>query len=268
MPKSLEELQAKQRTSQKVSTLLYGRYGTGKTVCAATGIQPVLIDCFDPGGGRSRLISDRIAKGNTIIIDDRWTTLDAKAVETWEMEMEERIQSKMFDKIGTYVLDSYTTWSTCVLMYIAKKTGGAAKKGSVSPIGQILPGIPDYNYLIYAVTSWLSRIMQLPCNFVLTGHIEHDKDEATGAFLTGISAPGKVLPQDTFKLFDEIYVSMSIPTSTGPDYKLLTKNDGMFQARTRIGGGIFETYEQPDLKALLRKAGLSDANIDQTKKGA
>ena len=58
-------------------------------------------------------------------------------------------------------------------------------------------------------------------------------------------------------MFDEIYVTIAKQTSKGIEYSLLTRNDGLYQARTRLGrGGRFETYEKPDIKYLLKKAGF------------
>jgi len=56
-------------------------------------------------------------------------------------------------------------------------------------------------------------------------------------------------------LFDEIYMAVTKATSKGAEYSLLTRNTGLYKARTRLGKGKFETYEQQDIKALLQKAG-------------
>jgi hypothetical protein len=41
-------------------------------------------------------------------------------------------------------------------------------------------------------------------------------------------------------------------------YQLLTRASGMYQARSRLGkGGELDTYEKPDIKAILEKVGMS-----------
>ncbi len=57
-------------------------------------------------------------------------------------------------------------------------------------------------------------------------------------------------------LFDEIYVAQSRDTSKGAEYKLLTQSTGRHEARTRIGGGVFDKEEPQDIKALMKKAGM------------
>jgi hypothetical protein len=57
--------------------------------------------------------------------------------------------------------------------------------------------------------------------------------------------------------FDEIWVTHTKSRSTGVEYQIITKHTGPYLASSRIGkGGVFDTYEVPDIKALLKKAGL------------
>jgi hypothetical protein len=58
-------------------------------------------------------------------------------------------------------------------------------------------------------------------------------------------------------LFDELYVTHTKESASGLTYSLITKHTGQYVARTRIGAEKFETYEEPDIKALLTKAGFS-----------
>jgi hypothetical protein len=59
-------------------------------------------------------------------------------------------------------------------------------------------------------------------------------------------------------LFDELYCAQVRRSAAGETYNLLTRSDGIFKARTRLGReGIFETLEESDIKKLLKKAGYS-----------
>ena len=59
----------------------------------------------------------------------------------------------------------------------------------------------------------------------------------------------------------KIYMATTKETSNGVSYSLLTRNTGLYRARTRLGSNNrFETYEQPDIKALLAKAGFDTAD--------
>jgi len=88
-------------------------------------------------------------------------------------------------------------------------------------------------------------------------HDDYDKDDATGRMFIGIMVTGK-LKRRIPLLFDEIYCAMTKETSKGIEYQLLTRPTGLYQARTRLGkGGELETYEEPDIKNILRKVGMS-----------
>ena len=60
---------------------------------------------------------------------------------------------------------------------------------------------------------------------------------------------------------DEVYMATSKESSKGVEYSILTRNTGLYKARTRLGRNkIFDTYEEPNIKALLRKAGIDDSD--------
>jgi hypothetical protein len=62
-------------------------------------------------------------------------------------------------------------------------------------------------------------------------------------------------------LFDEIYYACTKESSAGVKYFFLTRATGLYKARTRLGkGGLFETYEEQDIKALLKKAGYDTSD--------
>jgi hypothetical protein len=94
----------------------------------------------------------------------------------------------------------------------------------------------------------------------VTAHLDYDKDDNTGRILASMMIGGQSkvkLPM----LFDEIYVTEAVETAKGVDYRILTKNNGKYQCRTRIGGDKFTTYETPDIKHLLGKAGLPSDDL-------
>jgi len=58
-------------------------------------------------------------------------------------------------------------------------------------------------------------------------------------------------------LFDEVYVMDPKKTSDGVKYRVLTQNTGTYTARSRLAkGGLLSMYEEPDIKGILRKAGM------------
>jgi len=245
--KKLRQLYKESKTSGTFNAIVYGDIGTGKTNIVRTARQPVLIHSFDPGG--TKTVRDEIDKGN-IIADTRYENEDAKsptAFAAWEKEFDRLRRTKFFESIGTFVIDSATTWSDAMMNEILKRGG---RQGTI-------PQIQDYLVQQNTIRDTIKAFTNLPCDCILTGHISLDKDEVSGRMHSSIMVAGKSAIKMPL-LFDEIYVAVSKNTAKGVEYKLITRNDGVYKARTRLGkGDVFETYEEPDIKALLKKSGLS-----------
>ena len=238
----------KESASSWVNILAYGDFGTGKTSLAATCPTPVFIDSFDPGGTKTAVLQPLIDKGD-ILVENKWegdTWKEPYAFREWELEMETRRRDGFIDYIGTYILDSATKWSDSIMFAILRNEG---RKGKT-------PQIQDYLIQQLTAIDWLNLIMGFPCHCIVTGHIGYDKDEVTGKIETGLLMYGKLSGKVPL-VFDEKYISTIESTSKGPLYKLQTRNDGYKKAETRMGGLKFDLHEDPDIRALMRKAGLS-----------
>ena len=233
-------------SSNTVNLLVIGDYGTGKTQLASTCPTPIFIDSFDPGGTKTRALQPMIKKGD-IIVDDQWETDSWKrpgAFRQWEKDMEQRMKEGFFEHFSWYLLDSATKWAMSMMFEILSKAGRAGKGPQIQA------------YLVQQLTAadWLGQLMDLPCNVMVTGHIGVDKDEVTGKMETGLLMWGK-LAQQVPLVFDEKYVCRVDQKSSGPEHKLLTKNDGMYKAETRMGGDLFSQFEDMNIRTLLKKAG-------------
>ena len=248
--KTLGEIRKSYRESAQTYTfnaMVYGYMGTGKTRLLSTARKPVLLHGFDPGG--EKVLKDNIEAGE-VICDNRFQFEDARkptAFREWEKEIGRlRKIDGFFESLGTYSVDSVTTWSEALMNAILKTQGRAGGT----------PQMQDYLVQINTLRDWIKIITSLPCDVILTGHVDSEKDEVTGRITTGVMITGK-LKEKLPLLMDEVYMAMSKETSKGVEYSLLTRNTGLFKARTRLGrNGLFETYEEPDIKALLKKAGF------------
>ena len=227
--------------------LLLGESGTGKSFLLNTARKPIHLDCFDPGGTKN--LVDMIKKGE-LIPDIRWEEEDPltpSVFREWEKVMKERITSGYFNHFGTYCLDSSTTWSDAIMNQILKSEGLA---------GQPPRWAHDYVPQKVKIQNWIKLLMKLPCDFILTGHLEGSKDEVTGRMSYRYMTTGKAAITIPL-LFDEIYVMDPKTTSSGVEYRILTQSNGTYLARSRMAKkGLLKTYEEPDIKAMLKKCGF------------
>jgi hypothetical protein len=231
--------------SKSLNILLLGESGSGKTFLMRTAPKPVFIDSFDRGG--SKCLQPWIDKGD-VIVDSRWEDEDPyrpSAFDTWARETAMRSQEGFFDYLGTYMLDSSTTWSSAIMNHVLKKAGRAGESPQWSH---------DYAPQKMIVQNWTTRLLNMPCNFVLTGHLQTIKDELIGKVTQRFMAPGQAavyLPL----LFDEIWVMEPKENSKGVDYKILLSSTGFNLARSRLcQDGKLDKYEKPNLNDILTKA--------------
>ena len=228
--------------------LLLGEYGRGKTFILRSARKPVFIDSFDPGG--SKCLRKYIEKGD-IIVDTRWERedpMDPSAFAAWYPVFNERRESGFFDRFGTYCLDSSTTWGLAILGAYLKKKGGPAS----------YPTYKDhYHYQMLDIRTYVKRMLDLPCDSILTGHLELKQEGDSGSmkYIYATTGTGTyIIP--TF--FDEVWVASTKETSKGIEYNVLTESEGMYSARSRLReDGLLETREKPDIKYILTKAGVS-----------
>jgi len=244
---SIRAMYASDVTSQTFNALVMGESGSGKTFLLRTCVGPIHVDSFDPGGSKG--LRDEIKSGR-VICDSRFEhedPLKPTSFVLWEKEMERRIKMGYFDHIGTYCLDSATTWSNAIMNSILNKAGipGTAPRFT-----------KDYGPQKIIIQNWVKKLLNLPCHVIITGHLAQIKGEEgtkpTYRFMTTGQA-AVTLPL----LFDELYVMEPKETSGGAQYRILTQATGTYIARSRLAaGGKFEKYEPADIKALLKKAGL------------
>jgi len=231
--------------SSTFNAIVYGALGTGKTMLLRTCRKPVHVDSFDPGGTKVLAEEPEIYKDTRFEVEDPSNPTIAKL---WDAEFHRRKRMGWFDKIGTYAIDSATTWSQVLMNEVMRKAG----RSGGTPFQQ--DWLPQMTMIENAMRAFTS----LPCDCILIGHDDADKDEGTGRMFISLMITGK-LKRRVPLLFDEIYCAQTKETSKGIEYQLLTRSTGLYQARTRLGkGGELDTYEKPDIKAILRKVGMSD----------
>ncbi len=238
--------------SEFVNILITGAHGSGKTECIATAPKPIQLDCFDTGGTETAALQPLIKSGDLIVTDfsgDDWK--NPKEFNRWDKTMQERINMGFFNHIGTFAVDSATNW-VIFLMHEIMRVGIPQQK-----VGGYTGGTPHKaHYLqqqLKAANILRGIIMPLPCHTIFTAHIHKAQDGITGGFVASLLMWGKIATQFPI-LFDERYI-MQVKQDV---YKLQVHGDGFYDAGTRIGGkGKFDKLMEPDIRALLKKAGKS-----------
>lgn len=245
---------------KRFAALLIGEKGVGKTSLLRTARLPVHIDSFDPGG--TIVLDDMILKGD-IVADTSYEEEDPlapRAFAEWRRNMEDRVRKKYFNSFSTYCLDSCTLWSDSIMYWVQNK---ADINGSLGLLGNAPRRNHDYVPQKVQIQAWLKKIIALPCDVIVTGHLygiyepyktkEGDIDERLTKYR--FLSTGKatvVIPLE----FSEMWVLVSTSTSEGRKYEIITGPDGMYWGSTRVGNrGKFSLREKPDIKALLKKAG-------------
>lgn len=235
--------------------LVMGDSGSGKTSLAASCPTPVFIDSFDPGGTKTAALRSLIST-HDIICDTRWETDTWKqpsAFRAWERDMLDRKSDGFFDYLGTYMLDSASKWSDSLMFATLASKNRSGKA----------PEIQDYLVQQLTAVDWLSWMMDLRCNVLVTAHLGIEKDETTGRVESGPLMYGKLAKKLPIA-FDECYIARPQQTSQGPSFRLQTQADGYYIAKSRIGGLKLSLYEDPGIKDLMRKAGApSEAYTDR-----
>jgi hypothetical protein len=239
--------------SNKANFLIYGDMGTGKSYLLRTARKPVLVYLFDPGGLKA--LNSLIASGDIFVRlyeyeDSHHPTLFRQFEKDFEEDQKKGVHAAM----GTVAIDSLTTMGDAVMNAVLAKSSRA---------GQV-PQLQDYFLLQQTLRDVCKECCNLSADFVLTGHVGTDKDEISGKILTSLMVSGKSSVKLPI-LFDEVYVTQRTQVMKGTnkvdEYKLLTSSTNLFKARTRIGSEKFAQLEDPDLKALRKKAGMSDADL-------
>jgi hypothetical protein len=249
--KRVKDFYAGDPLQRRFSALICGESGAGKTYLLRSCRRPIHVDSFDPGG--TKCLKKWIDSGD-IIADTQWEGEDPQSPDRfnkWKKAIELRLQIGYFNHFGTYCLDSATSWTNSA-MYA--QTGG-----NVPDWGK------DYVPVKQDMTVYITKLMSLTCDFILTGHLNREAkvlsyDKKTGVrseevkyrFLT-IGKAVTTIPL----LFDELYVMQTKDTSRGLERVIVTEAQGEFIARSRLkGSGILNVEEPADIKALLKKIGL------------
>ena len=250
----VKEYYSQDPLQKRFSAIITGETNAGKTFILRTARKPIHIDSFDPGG--TKCLDDLIKKGD-IVADTSWETEDPfhpKVYAEWKKTLEIRFKTGYFDMFGTYVIDSLTTFGQAVMNYQLNLKNRA---------GEAPQHRKDYNPQKVEVENHIRKLMNLPCDFILTGHLRETRDLISVDKSSGIKyeivrfrlhITGQAVITIPL-LFDELYVIKG--KGENPKREMLIDSLGEYVARSRLKGDKrLSAVEKPDIKELLKKAGL------------
>ena len=238
--------------------IVHGPIKVGKTSLLRTCPKPVLVHSFDPGG--PDVLKDMIASGEVIADTsfEREDPFHPSACRNWEDAFNRLCQKDFFSHIGTFAIDSMTTWAQ-VIMYEIIRRAALAKKQKGRVCGDA-PRQQDWLPQMAFIENYMRKFLSLPCHCILMGHSDQPTDdEGNPTGDKGLMITGK-LSERIPALFSEIYY-LRIKDFKKETRELLVKPVYGIQVGTRLGSeGKLDKIEPPDIKAIMRKVGLDDSD--------
>ena len=256
--KNLAQIRSAYSEASKFSNftaLVAGESKAGKTSLLKTCRLPILVDLFDPRG--ELVLKKEIDEGKVFVrLYTDELSKKPEQYKAWEAQWQKDLQTGFLNNFGTYCIDSATTWIQAACNEIIVRASKAAVgKGKAHAPDQL--EIQDYTTLYNLVRDVVKMSSAQQCDFLMTAHLLLDKDETTGEILYDLNV-FKTLKTELPLLFSEFYCMVKKAGSGDPSYKLLTNSQGRYRAGSRLASlGKIEREENPNIKAILEKAGLS-----------
>jgi len=218
------------KNSKLGTYLIWGDSGTGKT-CFACGFPvPIYVFDFDQKiSSASRFYSADSARLEAIDFD----SYAKGALESPSMpfirklhELEDQKDSLVYK---TIILDSLTTFYDRLMEAIIKANPGFKRTA---------PGVPtlqEYGIATSHFKGYITRLLALKANVIITAHCATNKDELTGAIKYEPLLPGKLASWLPI-VFQEAYRTFTKSTQGKTEYFSQTKATYNYLARTQLPG--------------------------------
>ena len=209
--------------------IVFGPIKIGKSTLIDTCRAPILVHSFDPGG--TKVLQKGIDNGR-ILVNTSFEDEDPFspwAFKDWVAEMKVLDKEGFFDHIGTFVIDSMTTWAQTIMYEVISQAvkKDAKKKRKLGGHPQENDWLPQMQH----IENFMRIFAGLPCDCLLLGHDDAPVDRKTGAIGDkGLMITGKLIKRVP-ALFDEVYY-MDI---VNKKRKLLTAHKHGIQSGTRLG---------------------------------
>lgn len=228
--------------------MIIGEKGVGKTTLLKNCPKPIYLYCLDPDGEQSLLEDGQCP--DWLVIDNRFQGNMGPDYLNFQQDVLAKLKNKTFEQFGTVCVDSLTTLSDSLIELIADEKFGKAKDNEVRTCKF---GFDEWGILKSNLRFIIKKLLTVPCHFILTGHIQKDKDELSGAMINTIMCPGSS-SQAAPTWFSEVWYMLSRKNKETKAIEriLLTVNEGKYQAGTRLQNIAPE--EPANIRDILKKA--------------
>lgn len=226
-----------------VHLLLYGDSGGGKSTGAATFPKPMLVFCFDPVGKDTPYLNRGVPvlgeddagtpivevmsarTGNLLIRIERYHDIDPTQPTAYPRFLARLAHLNAdLNAFQTIVLDSITFMELAARKMHQYKLNPNSKEprqwfaGSTDTLEEVL----------------LIRFGALPCNVVVTAHMDEEKDEVHGTYIRNPSAPGRLRKRGSAG-YSELYRAYVRRTEAGGrEYMWQTRSDALYNAASQV----------------------------------
>lgn len=220
------------KSEGNLKLLLYGDSGAGKTTFIAGMPGPSHIADFD---GKVLSAAEYLRHNNADQLKNvSYENYSAHAgtrmaADQFNFDMGQANKAKPFP-YKTIALDSLTTFSDASMQYLIKANPGVIKR--ISTQGVQLPVLQDYGMARIWFKAVIGALLALPCNVVVTAHIQVEKDEATGQILRTPMMTGK-LAQELPIYFGEVWRAYRDDKG---EHWAQTQTDSRYKCRSQIPG--------------------------------
>lgn len=239
--------------------------GVGKTHLIKTMPKPVFVFSFDPGG-TDTLIEEK--KEGSVVFETYETDnfSDPHVYKDFQNDINEMGSSGFLQKFSSVCFDSLTLLQSIMISHLMKINGRLAPTtGLMNPTNHGMRQA-DWGTILTLMRMHITQLHSLPCHTLLTGHIEKKLDEIKGGFIRQLSLGGQAKNHIPY-MTSEVYYLLKQDRDKGDLKKgnryLLTEGDGDYEATSRLAvTGKIKQYEKPDLRRIMRNAGLEADDSD------
>lgn len=237
--------------NEKLHALIIGDKGVGKTHLGKTCPLPLLVYSFDPGG--SQTLKEEIDNGDVFVAPFEYDDVtNPSCYASFRKMFNEHRKTGFFDNFATVMLDSLSTLADALVLEVLKQENRKLPSVEGGNAGDGMR-IQDWMTVSNEMSNLVRSFQLLPVHTLMLGHIDRERDEASGQFLKSLSFPGKSslrIPQ----LSSDVYYLMAKGNDEKITRHLQVLNNGEYHAGSRLPN--LEAKEEPDIKKLLEKAGL------------